>query len=56
MKHLMICIECELIVTFQLQLKGLTHVISQKTSRQVFKKTNISVLKTFVKNLLSFEK
>jgi hypothetical protein len=29
-------IEYELIVPFQLQLKYLTHVISQKTSRQVF--------------------
>jgi len=53
-----IYIEYELIIPFQLQLKSLTHVISQKTSRQVFysKEHKCVEKKHFVENLFSFER
>ncbi len=43
---------------FQLQLKILTHVISQKTSRQVFHSNEHKYFekKHFVEKLLSFER
>jgi hypothetical protein len=58
MKHLIIYIEYELIIPFQLQLKSLTHVISQKTSRQVFHSNEHKCVekKHFVEKLLSFER
>jgi hypothetical protein len=53
-----IYIEYELIIPFQLQLKSLTHVISQKTSIQVFysKEHKCVEKKQLVQNLFSFER
>ncbi len=53
-----IYIEYELIIPFQLQLKSLTHVISQKTSRKVFHSNEHKCVekKHFVEKLLSFER
>ncbi len=48
----------ELIISFQLQLKSLTHMISQKTSRQVFHSNEHKCVRKnhFVEKLLSFER
>jgi hypothetical protein len=50
--------EYELIVPFQLQLKSLTHVISQKSFGQVFHSNEHTCVekKHFVEKLLSFER
>jgi hypothetical protein len=53
-----IYIEYELIIPFQLKLKSLTHMISQKTSRQVFRSNEHKCVEKnhFVENLLSFKR
>jgi hypothetical protein len=52
MKYWIIYIEYELIISFQLQLKSLTHVISQKTFWQVFHSNKHKCVKKniFLKN------
>jgi hypothetical protein len=58
MKYLTLYIKYELIGPFQLQLKSLIHVISQKKFEQVFHSNKHKCVekKHFVKNLLSFER
>jgi hypothetical protein len=57
MKYLTLYAKYELIVPFQLQLKSLIHMISQKTFEQGFHSNEHKCVekKHFVKNLLSFE-